>query len=113
MAVARPPEKIEVDRVQHLRLLVKTNKFDPADWPPGYERGAELLREIRQIEQDCLQEHGRWHPDLLPDGGEDHYEELIFELDDLIEPIGVEPTCKLEDLIADLELDRAGSNGKH
>jgi hypothetical protein len=86
MSVSAPPQKIEVELVSYLRLLVKANRFDPADWPAGYERGAELLREIRQIEQECVKAHGRWHPDLLSKLEWEQHHCLVAELEHVAEP---------------------------
>lgn len=106
MSIVEPPvvapPRIELDRADYLRLLINASETDPARWPEGCRQGASLLARIREIEQDCVREHGRWHPDLLPPGGEGEYESLCVQLDNLIEPPDLENAISAEELYAEL-----------
>lgn len=85
MSIAEPPV-IQVNLQRYLRMLVKASNTDPADWPDGYERGAALLARIREIERDCVAEHGKWDIDALGEELENEYEDSIAHLEDLIGP---------------------------
>src|SRR4051812_32357316 len=67
----------------YLDLLVRSSVTDPESWPPGKEAGAQLLARIRQIEQDCVKEHGKWDWELLSEDLQDEYDCACIDLNEL------------------------------
>jgi len=86
MAIAEPPRRITIDLDSYLELLIEKDVFDADSWPEGMRAGAELLRRIREIEQQCVAEHGQFHCDHLAPGVEDDYLSAVSALERLIEP---------------------------
>src|SRR3982751_5002247 len=74
----------------YLDLLVSSNVTDPDSWPPGKEDGARLLARIRQIEQDCVRQHGKWDWELLSREVQDEYDGACVDLNRMREPEGAE-----------------------
>jgi len=111
MSIAEPPSAppppaapatLLVDRAGYLRLLVKASRSDPADWPAGYEQGAALVTRIREIELNCVAQHGKWEIDLLGEALETEYESCIAQLEDLIEPPDLAGALPAEQVYAEL-----------
>ena len=86
MAVMEAPRRIEIDLDDYLELLIERNVFDAARWPAGMEAGAALLKRIREIEQNCLAEHGEFDFNKLTRRIQDEYDGTIIDLTKLIEP---------------------------
>ncbi len=72
-----------LDRVSYIALLVRGNVTDPSLWPPGTEEGAKALNRIRQIEAECIAQHGEFDWEKLPEGLKDEYDALCALLDQL------------------------------
>jgi len=49
---------VVLDRQAYIALLVRGNITDPSLWPPGAEEGAKALARIREIEANCIAQHG-------------------------------------------------------
>jgi len=82
----------------YLDLLVGNNVTDPGSWPPGKQDGARLLARIRQIEQECVAEHGRWDWELLSEALQDEYDGACIDLNKVREPEGAAP-ISIQDLL--------------
>ncbi|MBM4041567.1 MAG: hypothetical protein FJ290_23960 [Planctomycetes bacterium] len=74
---------VRLDAVGYMALLVRANVTDPALWPPGMERGAEALARVRQIEADCIAQHGEFDWEKLPDNVQDEYDGFSALLDSI------------------------------
>lgn len=74
---------VTLDLAAYIKLLVKANITDKALWPPELEKGAEALHKIRQIEFDCIANHGEFDWEKLPENVQDEYDCLCVLLDEL------------------------------
>lgn len=74
-----------LDKVSYIALLVRGNVTDPSLWPPGTEKGAEALARIRQIEANCIAQHGEFDWEKLPAELKDEYDILCAFLDQLMD----------------------------
>ena len=93
LELARPPRfvtgpdgkatAVTLDTVAYVSLLVRSNITDPALWPPGAEEGATALARVREIEADCIAQHGEFDWEQLPEALQDEYDILCLRLDDL------------------------------
>ena len=89
---------VTLDTKAYIRLLIKANITDKALWPPEMEEVAEALQRIRQIESDCVAQHGEFDWEKLPEEIQDEYDSLCILLDELQddgEPISL---CKRRNL---------------
>ena len=77
------PIGVKLDTVAYVALLVRANATDPALRPPGMQRGADALARVRQIEADCVAQHGESDWEKLPETVQDEYDALSAVLDDL------------------------------
>jgi hypothetical protein len=75
------PVGVKLDTVAYITLLVRANVTDPALWPPGMQRGAEALARVRQIEADCVAQHGEFDWEKLSEALQDEYDGLCALLD--------------------------------
>ncbi len=72
-----------LDKVSYIALLVRGKVTDPSLFPPGTEKGAKALARIRQIEADCVAQHGESEWEKLPAELKDEYDALCAFLDQL------------------------------
>lgn len=72
--------------------LIESDCFDPARWPSGFERGAILLRRIREIEALSEAQSGKFDYEAMGQDLQDEYDCLVLELDGLTEPAGAAAT---------------------
>jgi hypothetical protein len=56
---------VEISQFEYMEFLVNGGVTEPKRWPSGKEKGATLLARIREIEQDCIREHGKWDWELI------------------------------------------------
>jgi hypothetical protein len=105
MAVAEPPRKITLDLDKYLELLIEKDVFDPQLWPEGMRQGADLLRRIREIERQCIAEHGAFDFDEFPPRLQDEYDNARIDLDELIEPPDETPVT-IQEFMAKLEREK-------
>jgi hypothetical protein len=77
------PTAVTLDAVAYITLLIRANVTDPGLWPPGIEDGAAALERIRQIETDCIAQHGEFDWERLPEAVQDEYDRLCLLLDEL------------------------------
>ncbi|GBC76194.1 hypothetical protein HRbin07_00391 [bacterium HR07] len=77
------PTKVTLDTAAYIMLLVQANITDPALWPPGMQEGASALARIRQIEAECISQHGEFDWERLPKAIQDEYDDLCVLLDKL------------------------------
>jgi hypothetical protein len=76
---------VVLDRASYIALLVRANITDPAFWLPGTEQGAQALARLRQIETDCIAQHGEFDWEKLSPETRDEYDALCALLDDLMD----------------------------
>jgi hypothetical protein len=81
----------QISTQELVELLIAANVTDPRRWPAGLERGADHLRRIREIEQDCVKQHGRWDGALLPEELEDEYDDNCALLNQIRRALDPEP----------------------
>jgi hypothetical protein len=74
---------VKLDTVGYVTLLVRANVTDPELWPPGMQDGARALGRVRQIEADCVAQHGEFDWEKLPGDIQDEYDALCVALDRL------------------------------
>jgi len=74
---------VQLDTAAYVALLVRANVTDPTLWPPGMTRTAEAIARVRQIEADCVAQHGEFDWEKLPGETQDEYDALCAELDRL------------------------------
>lgn len=77
------PTAVTLDTIAYIALLVRANATDPALWPPGMENGAAWLARVRQIEADCIAQHGEFDWEKLPAAVQNEYDDLCALLDRL------------------------------
>lgn len=77
------PASVRLATQDYVRLLIEANVTDPALWPPGYEQGARLLTRIREIEAECVRQHGVFDWEFLSESLQDEYDDLCALLDRL------------------------------
>jgi hypothetical protein len=77
------PTAVTLETIAYITLLVRANVTDPALWPPGAQEGAAALARARQIEADCIAQHGEFDWEKLPGGVQDEYDDLCALLDRL------------------------------
>ncbi|MEN3001135.1 MAG: hypothetical protein ABDI19_04745 [Armatimonadota bacterium] len=80
---AGKPTAVRLETAAYIQLLVRANITDPAFWPPGMEAGAEALARIREIEAECIAQHGEFDWEKLPSSIQDEYDALCALLDRL------------------------------
>lgn len=83
------PVKVILDIPTYIDLLVQANVTDPSLWPPAMKEGASALARIRQIEAECIAQHGEFDWEKLPESVQDEYDSLCTFLDSLREPASV------------------------
>jgi len=93
LALKRPPQfttdaegkpiGVRLDTSAYVTLLVQANATDPALWPPGTQHGATALARVRQMESDCIAQHGKFDWGVLPEAVQDEYDDLCMLLDQL------------------------------
>jgi hypothetical protein len=91
---------VEVDLAEYIEMLVRLNETDPARWPAEVRDGAEWLRRLRQIEADCVAQHGRFDWARLSRPVQDEYDGLRAQLN-LLRDAG-RPGIDGEDFLAEL-----------
>jgi hypothetical protein len=67
----------------YVTLLVQANVTDPELWPPGFKEGATALARVREIESECIAQHGEFDWEKLTPAVQDEYDILCVSLDDL------------------------------
>ncbi|GBC96969.1 hypothetical protein HRbin16_02784 [bacterium HR16] len=67
----------------YIDLLIRANECDPSYWPAGKQHGAALLRRLREIEADCIRQHGAFDWEKLPAELQEEYDALRLQLDEL------------------------------
>jgi hypothetical protein len=72
-----------LDTPAYITLLVRSNVTNPTLWPPGMKKGAKCLARVRQIEADCIAQHGEFDWERLPTALQDEYDGLCALLDRL------------------------------
>jgi len=77
------PTNVTLDIPTYINLLVRTNTTDSAFWPPQMQDGAKALARVRQIEADCIAEHGEFDWEKLLEDVQDEYDSLCARLDEL------------------------------
>jgi len=77
------PTSVKPDTAAYITLLVRANATDPALWPPGMQQGSAALARVRQIEADCIAQHGEFDWEKLPTAIQDEYDEMCVLLDRL------------------------------
>jgi hypothetical protein len=77
------PTAVTLDTAAYITLLVRADVTDPGLWPPGTEDGASALARVRQIETDCIAQHGEFDWERLPETVQDEYDRLCLLLDEL------------------------------
>lgn len=90
-----------LDTTSYISLLVRADVFDEAQWPPGKQEGAALLKRIREIEHACSAAHGEFDWEKLEPAVQDEYDGLTTELGRL--HFGGE-SIPLEDVVRELGL---------
>jgi len=80
---AGKPTSVRLETAAYIQLLVGANITDPDLWPPGMEEGAKALARIRQIEAECIAQHGEFDWEKLPPDVQDEYDALCALLDRL------------------------------
>ena len=93
LELARPPRfatgpagkttAVTLDTVAYVSLLVRSNITDPDLWPPGTQEGATALWRVREIEADCIAQHGEFDWEELPEALQDEYDSRCAVLDRL------------------------------
>lgn len=69
--------------VDYLDLLIRASETDPSYWPEGKKHGATLLQRLREIEGDCIRQHGVFDWEKLPPALQEEYDALRLQLDEL------------------------------
>lgn len=77
------PMGVKLDAPAYIALLTRANVTDPALWPPGTQQGATALARVRQIESDCIAQHGQFDWEKLPRAIQNEYDDLSALLDRL------------------------------
>ncbi len=77
------PTAVTLGTIAYIKLLVRANVTDPALWPPRMEKGAAWLARVRQIEVDCIAQHGEFDWEKLPEAVQNEYDSLCLSLDEL------------------------------
>jgi hypothetical protein len=72
----------------YVTLLVQANVTDPELWPPGFKEGATALARVREIESNCIIQHGEFDWEKLTPAVQDEYDTLCVLLDELQEDNG-------------------------
>jgi hypothetical protein len=85
-------DTITVDLEQYVNLLLKARCTDPAQWPEGYREGANHMRRIIEIEQQCKAEHGQWDWEQLSAALQNEYDAECAMLDDLRDSLNPQPS---------------------
>ena len=67
----------------YLDLLIRANELDPSYWPASKRQGATLLKRIREIEAECIRQHGAFDWEKLPEPLQEEYDALRLQLDEL------------------------------
>ena len=81
--ISGKPTGVTLSAVAYITLLVQANVTDPSLWPPGMEEGATALRHVREIEAECIGQHGEFDWEKLTEGVQDEYDNLCVLLDRL------------------------------
>jgi hypothetical protein len=74
------PVDVLLDTASYISLLVRADVFDAAQWPPGKQEGAALLKRIREIEHACIAAHGAFDWEKLDPALQDEYDGLTTQL---------------------------------
>ena len=77
------PTEVTLSTVGYITLLIRANVIDLALWPPWMKEGAAALARIRQIEADCIAQHGEFDWEKLSEAVQDEYDGLCALLDRL------------------------------
>jgi hypothetical protein len=77
------PTAVTLGTAAYIQLLVRANVMDPALWPPGMEEGAAWLARVREIEAECVAQHGEFDWEELPEAVQDEHDHLCSLLDRL------------------------------
>jgi len=77
------PVAVRLETAAYVSLLVRANVTQLELWPPGMEKGARDLARVRQIEADCVAQHGEFDWEKLPEDIQDEYDLLCAALDEL------------------------------
>ncbi len=77
------PARVTLDIQTYIDLLVQANVTDPTLWPPAMKEGASALARVRQIEAECIAQHGEFDWEKLPESVRDEYDGLCAFLDNL------------------------------
>ena len=94
------PTAVTLDPVAYVTLLVRANITDPTLWPPGMEEGATALARVREIERDCIAQHGEFDWEELPVSMQDEYDSrcsLLDRLQDTGEGIALRDLLQMEE----------------
>jgi hypothetical protein len=77
------PTEVTLSVKSYVTLLVQANVTDPELWPPGFKEGATALARVREIESECIAQHGEFDWEKLTPAVQDEYDILCVSLDDL------------------------------
>ena len=77
------PTEVTLSTIAYITLLVRANVTAPSLWPPGMEEGAAALRRVREIEAECIRQHGEFDWEKLKETVQDEYGNLCALLDRL------------------------------
>jgi hypothetical protein len=61
-------------------LLIRANDTDAARWPEGAKEGAAMLARIREIESECIAQHGEFDWERLSADVQDEYDSNCGQL---------------------------------
>ena len=75
------PTGVTLSTAAYITLLVQANATDSSLWPPGMEEGATSLRRVREIEAECIGQHGAFDWERLEEAVQDEYDKLCALLD--------------------------------
>ena len=92
--VTGKPTSVMMEAADYIKLLIRADITDHSLWPPGMEYAADTLERIRQIESDCIKQHGEFDWEKLPEDLQDEYDILCLTLDSLYD---TDDYIKLED----------------
>ena len=77
------PTGVTLSTAAYIKLLIQANATDASLWPPGMEEGAASLRRIREIEAECIGQHGAFDWEAVEVAVQDEYDTLCALLDRL------------------------------
>lgn len=77
------PTAVTLEVRAYIALLIQANVTDPDLWPPGFKDKASSLARIREIESDCVAQHGEFDWERLSLALQDEYDSLCATLDSL------------------------------